>query len=55
MPKRKRNKKKKEHLDFSTLKTSKETQNIEVPPYRLENVVSTFSLGCNGLNLKKIA
>ena len=27
----------------------------EIPPYRLQNVVSTFSLGVSGLNLKEIA
>ena len=53
--KRKKNKKKKEPLDFSTLKQSQETRNVKVPPFHLQNVVSTFSLGCNGLNLKKIA
>ncbi len=51
MPKRKR--KKKDKLDFNTL-THDVTQ-VEVPAFHLQNVVSTFSLGCSGLNLKRIA
>ena len=43
---------KKKHFDFNTL-TSK--NNIEIPPYFLQNVVSTFSLGTRGLKLKEIA
>lgn len=30
-------------------------EGIEIPPFHLQNVVSTFSLGISGLNLKKIA
>ena len=30
-------------------------EGIEIPPFQLQNVVSTFSLGITGLNLKKIA
>ena len=52
MPKTK--KKKKQKLDFSTLKHGG-TADIKVPPYHLQNVVSTFSLGVSGLNLHKIA
>lgn len=42
----------KQKLNFKGL-TQKD--GIEIPPYHLQNVVSTFSLGVNGLNLKKIA
>jgi transcription initiation factor TFIID TATA-box-binding protein len=50
MPKTK--KKKKAKLDFNALKTLNE---VAVPPFKLQNVVSTFSLGVSGLNLKFIA
>lgn len=50
MPKSK--KKKKAKLDFSALK---EGRKVVVPPFKLQNVVSTFSLGVSGLNLKYIA
>ena len=45
-------KKKKENLDLTTLKVN---ESVEVPPFHLQNVVSTFSLGVSGLNLKYIA
>ena len=51
MPKVK--KPKKQNLDFKTLGTN--NAQVEVPPFHLQNVVSTFSLGCTGLNLHKIA
>lgn len=51
MPKTKKKKKKK--LDFSTLQCGSNT--VKVPPYTLQNVVSTFSLGVSGLNLHQIA
>ena len=43
---------KKKKFDFQNLSTK---ENIEIPPYSLQNVVSTFSLGTKGLNLKLIA
>ena len=49
MPKKKQ---KKKDFDFDTLQKK---ENIVVPPYHLQNVVSTFSLGTKGLNLKHIA
>lgn len=52
MPKTKKKKKKKEKLDLSQLKGAIVD---EIPPYKLQNVVSTFSLGVSGLNLKEIA
>jgi len=33
----------------------KKKEGIKIPPYHLQNVVSTFSLGITGLNLKQIA
>lgn len=50
MPK---SKQKKQKLDFKTLGQ----RNLEqkVPPFHLQNVVSTFNLGCKGLNLHQIA
>ena len=47
-----RKKAKKEKLDLSKLHTQ---PGIEIPPYHLQNVVSTFSLGVTGLNLRYIA
>ena len=44
----------KKKLDVSTLGTD-DVNSTEVPPYHLQNVVSTFSLGVNGLNLRDIA
>ena len=43
---------KKKKFDFNQLKSK---QNVQIPPYHLQNVVSTFSLGTKGLNLKRIA
>lgn len=43
---------KKKKFDFQNL-TKK--GNVHVPPYHLQNVVSTFSLGTKGLNLRLIA
>ena len=43
---------KKKKLDLSEYS---EPSSVEVPPYELQNVVSTFSLGVKGLDLKKIA
>jgi len=51
MPKVK--KPKKQNLDFKTL--GHNNVQVQVPPFRLQNVVSTFSLGVSGLNLHKIA
>lgn len=51
MPKTKKAKKK--NLDFKTL--GQNNANVEVPPFHLQNVVSTFSLGVTGLNLHEIA
>lgn len=46
------NKKKKQKLDFEKLHVD---TSITIPPYELQNVVSTFSLGINGINLRAIA
>ena len=62
MPKRKKrktnkprkSKKKKEKFDLSTLNSSGSVE-LVVPPFKLQNVVSTFSLGVTGLNLRYIA
>ncbi len=43
---------KKKQIDFSTLAVD---ANVVIPPFHLQNVVSTFSLGVCGLNLKHIA
>lgn len=43
---------KKKQFDLSKLSTK---ENIIIPPYQLQNVVSTFSLGTKGLNLRLIA
>jgi transcription initiation factor TFIID TATA-box-binding protein len=43
---------KKKKFDFQNL-TNK--GNVHIPPYHLQNVVSTFSLGTKGLNLRLIA
>ena len=54
MPKVKKPKKpKKQKLDFKTLGPT--DAQVQVPPFILQNVVSTFSLGCKGLNLHRIA
>lgn len=42
----------KQKFDFNSISKK---DGIEIPPYYLQNVVSTFSLGVNGLNLKSIA
>ncbi len=42
----------KKKFDFKDLNKK---EGIQIPPYHLQNVVSTFSLGITGLNLKKIA
>jgi len=49
----KRKKKAKEKLDFSSLPQT--NGQLDVPPFKLQNVVSTFSLGVSGLNLHEIA
>lgn len=46
-------KQKKQKLDFKSL--GKGNVEAKVPPFHLQNVVSTFSLGCSGLNLHRIA
>ena len=43
---------KKQKFDFNTISKKK---GIQIPPYCLQNVVSTFSLGIKDLDLKKIA
>ena len=50
MPKVK--KKKKENIDLAALDVK---SSVVIPPYQLQNVVSTFSLGVTGLNLRYIA
>ena len=50
--KRKKKKPKKKQLDLTKLKVS--DTNV-IPPFHLQNVVSTFSLGVTGLDLKQIA
>jgi transcription initiation factor TFIID TATA-box-binding protein len=52
MPKSKKKKKKKQQIDLASLDI--ETK-LVIPPFKLQNVVSTFSLGVSGLNLKYIA
>ena len=54
MPKtnKRKKRKKKNQIDLTTFGVKK---NIEIPPFQLQNVVSTFSLGVSGLNLKHIA
>lgn len=42
----------KQKFDFKTISTK---DGVQIPPYHLQNVVSTFSLGITGLNLKKVA
>ena len=51
MPKRKRGK---ETLDFTTLSGASQS-NLVIPPFTVQNVVSTFNMGCKGLNLRQIA
>tara|TARA_B100000214_G_C23973890_1_gene631712 strand:+ start:1772 stop:2461 length:690 start_codon:yes stop_codon:yes gene_type:complete len=51
MPKTKKAKKK--NLDFKTL--GQNNASVKVPPFHLQNVVSTFCLGVSGLNLHEIA
>lgn len=46
-------KKKKQNLDFHKLEQT--NQGVVIPKCKLQNVVSTFSLGCKGLNLHRIA
>lgn len=43
---------KKQKFDLSTLKSN---ENVHIPPFELQNVVSTFSLGVTGINLRYIA
>lgn len=43
---------KKENFDLSKLTCN---AHVEIPPFELQNVVSTFSLGLSGINLRKIA
>ena len=54
MPKRKRSKKNKQQLDFNTL-SGASSSTVVVPPFTVQNVVSTFNMGIKGLNLRKIA
>ncbi len=42
----------KQKFDFNSIPKK---DGIKIPPYHLQNVVSTFSLGVSGLNLKAIA
>lgn len=48
----KKKKKKKEKLDIGQFKV--DSKHV-IPPFKLQNVVSTFSLGVSGLDLKEIA
>lgn len=50
MPKSKKAKKK--QIDLASLEIKCD---VEIPPFKIQNVVSTFSLGVSGLNLKYIA
>jgi TATA-box binding protein (TBP) (component of TFIID and TFIIIB) len=52
--KQKKSKPKKQKLDLSSLEGAKPGE-IEIPPFQLQNVVSTFTLGVKDLNLKHIA
>lgn len=52
MPKTKKKKKKKKQIDLASIDIKSK---VKIPPYKLQNVVSTFSLGVSGLNLKYIA
>ena len=53
MPKtKKKRKKKKQQIDLASLDIKSKRV---IPPFKLQNVVSTFSLGVSGLNLKYIA
>ena len=55
-PKKKRKKKKKsEQIDLIKLDKDKKNAPIDVPPFRIVNVVSTCSLGVKKLDLRSIA